>query len=75
MCTILRINGLLLCRFLDVSFNKLTVLSSELSNLDGLSALNLSYNALGSFPEVLSCLTCLRELNLDSTGVLLLNQP
>lgn len=68
------LDGLLFCRFLDVSFNKLTVLSNELRNLDGLSALNLSYNALGTFPDVLSCLTCLRELNLDSTGMLLLKQ-
>lgn len=73
-CTVehihIRLFGVLLsCRFLDVSFNKLTVLSNELSNLDGLSALNLSYNALGTFPDVLSCLTCLRELNLDSAGV------
>lgn len=55
-------------RFLDLSFNKLTALSAELSALDGLSTLNLSYNALGCFPDVVSCMTCLRELNLDSTG-------
>lgn len=54
---------------MDVSFNKLTVLSGELSALDGLSILNLGYNALGSLPDVVSCMTCLRELNLDSTGV------
>jgi Leucine-rich repeat (LRR) protein len=56
-------------RFLDISFNKISALSAELSNLDGLSTLNLSFNALGVFPDVLSCMTCLRELNLDSTGV------
>lgn len=56
------------CRFLDISFNKLTSLSADLSAFDGLSILNLSYNTLGTFPDVVSCMTCLRELNLDSTG-------
>lgn len=55
-------------RFLDISFNKISSLSAELSNLDGLSTLNLSFNTLGVFPDVLSCMTCLHELNLDSTG-------
>lgn len=57
-----------MCRFLDVGFNQLTSLSPELSNLEGLSTLNLSYNALGTFPDVISCMTSLQELNLDSTG-------
>lgn len=51
-----------------MSFNKLATLSPDLSCLEGVSALNLGFNALGIFPEVLSTMTSLRELNLDHTG-------
>lgn len=55
-------------RFLDISFNRLKGLPGSLSSLGDLAALNLAYNPLGAFPEVLCTLTSLRELNLDQTG-------
>jgi Leucine-rich repeat (LRR) protein len=62
--------GLSTLRFLDLSFNQqVSCLSPRLSGLASLSALNLGFCALATWPDVLSCLTSLRELNLDHTGV------
>lgn len=55
--------------FLDVSFNRLTCLPACLGRLTGLAVLNGGFNPLGpSFPDVLCCLSGLRELNVDHTG-------
>jgi Leucine-rich repeat (LRR) protein len=53
---------------LDISFNRFKALPPSMSSLTGLAALNLAYNPLGCFPEVLCSLTSLRELNMDQTG-------
>lgn len=58
-----------LCRFLDISFNKLQSLPASFGSLCGVERLNLGFNPLQTFPDALTTLTDLKELNMDHTGM------
>uniref|UniRef100_A0A8D8ZQI4 Leucine-rich repeat-containing protein 40 n=1 Tax=Cacopsylla melanoneura TaxID=428564 RepID=A0A8D8ZQI4_9HEMI len=51
---------------LDFSFNRITLLKSDIQNFAELKVLNLQYNNLHSLPQELNQLACLNELILNN---------